>query len=349
VRRVVAGRGTLLSGGGGDAASRPPAEIPATAGRLRFECAPRTHFVPVSFQFLLEGAERDWSDPSPDATREYTNLREGAYVLRVRTLDPQGRTSPEARYAFRVRPPWHRAPAALALWVVLGTAAIVGGLQLRHRTLRRRNELLRSRVEERTRELAEAVAELDAARAQLEERNVDLASANEKLTSLSYLDGLTGLPNRRHFDETLQREWSRAARSGSDLSVVMVDVDHFKKLNDLLGHAEGDRCLKELAQVLSAGAARAGDLAARYGGEEFVVLLPQTAAEGAAHLAEELRHRVEALGLANPASPFGVVTASFGVASTVPRDGGTPAELLAAADEALYDAKSSGRNRVAEG
>lgn len=349
VRRVLAGRGPLASGRADDGTPPAPAEVPASAGRLRFECAPRTHFVPVAFQFLLEGAESDWSDPGPEAVREYMNLGEGAYTLRVRTLDPQGRTSPQTLYGFRVLPPWHRAPAALALWVALGVAAIVGSLQLRHRTLRRRNELLRSRVEERTRELAAAVAELDTARAQLEERNVDLASANEKLTSLSYLDALTGLPNRRHFDETLQREWSRAARNGSDLSVVMVDVDNFKRLNDLLGHAEGDRCLRELAQVLSSGAARAGDLAARYGGEEFVVLLPQTAAEGAAHLAEELRQRTEALGLANPGSPFGVVTASFGVSSTVPRDGGTPAELLAAADEALYDAKASGRNRVAEG
>lgn len=349
VRRVLAGRGPLVSSGahGGTPSDAPT--VPASAGRLRFECAPRTHFVPIAFQFLLEGAESDWSDPGPEAAREYTNLREGAYTLRVRTLDPQGRTSPETLYGFRVLPPWHRGPAALALWVALGVAAIVGSLQLRHRTLRRRNELLRSSVEERTRALADAVAELDAARAQLEERNVDLASANEQLTSLSYLDALTGLPNRRHFDETLQREWNRSARSGSDLSVVMVDVDHFKKLNDLLGHAEGDRCLKELAQVLSSGAARAGDLAARYGGEEFVVLLPQTTADGAAHLAEGLRQRTEALGLANPGSPFGIVTASFGVSSTVPRDGGTPAELLAAADEALYDAKASGRNRVAEG
>ena len=349
VRRVVAGRGTLLSGGAEAAAPPELPTVPASAGRLRFECAPRTHDQPVSFQFLLEGAERDFSDPTPDTTREYTNLREGDYTFRVRTRDAQGRTSPEAAYAFRVLPPWHRSPAALALWIVLGAAAVVGGLRLRHRALERRNELLRTRVEERTRELAEAVAQLDAARAQLEEKNVDLASANEKLTSLSYLDGLTGLANRRHFDETLQREWSRAARSGGDLAVVMVDVDHFKKLNDLLGHPEGDRCLREVAQVLATGVARAGDLVARFGGEEFVVLLPQTSPEGAAHLAEELRQRVEALALANPGSPFRVVTASFGVATAVPRDGGTPAELLAAADEALYDAKSAGRNRVAEG
>lgn len=349
VRRVVSGRGTLLFGGAEGSAPAAPPEVPASAGRLRFECAPLTHFAPVSFQFLLEGAERDWSDPSPDAAREYTNLWEGRYALRVRTRDARGATSPEAVYRFRVLPPWHRAPAALALWVGLAAGGAAGGLTLRHRALRRRNELLRTRVEERTRELAEAVAQLDGARAQLEQRNVELGAANEKLTSLSYLDGLTGVANRRHFDETLQREWSRAVRAGTALSVVMADVDHFKRLNDRLGHAEGDRCLRQVARVLSSGAARAGDLAARFGGEDFVLLLPQTGADGAVHLAEELRQRIEALSLPNPGSPAGVVTASFGVASFVPRDGGEPADLVAAADEALYDAKEAGRNRVAEG
>ena len=349
VRRVVAGRGTLLFGGSGAKAAGAPAEVPANERRIRFECAPLTHYAPVAFQVLLEGAERDWSDPSAEASREYTNLWEGSYAFRVRTRDAQGVTSPEAVYRFRVLPPWYRTPLALALWFGLAVAAVVGAIRLRLRTLRRRNALLTRRVEERTRELGDAVAQLGAARTQVEERNAELAAANEKLTSLSYLDGLTGVANRRHFDETLAREWSRAARGGSSLSVVMVDVDHFKKLNDLLGHPEGDRCLREVARVLASGAARAGDLAARFGGEEFVLLLPQTSIEGAAHLAEELRRGIEALALPNPGSPFGVLTASFGVASFVPRDGGLPAELLAAADEALYDAKATGRNRVAEG
>jgi diguanylate cyclase (GGDEF)-like protein len=345
VRRVLAGAGALPIRGAGEAAPLP--EVPAAAERLRFECAPLTHYSPVSFQFQLEGAERDFSLPTPDASREYTNLREGAYTLRVKTRDAQGRTSPEARYDFRVLPPWYRSPAALALWAGLVAVTIVGGHRLRGRTLQRRNELLRARVEERTRELAEAVAQLDAARARLEERNVDLASENRTLATLSTLDGLTGLPNRRHFDETFEREWSRAARTGTGLAIVMVDVDHFKKLNDLLGHPEGDRSLRDLAQVLATGATRAGDLVARYGGEEFVLLLPGTASEGAARLAEELRGRVQALALPNPGSPLGVVTASFGVAAAAPKEGSAPARLVASADEALYDAKASGRNRVA--
>ncbi len=133
MRRVLAGRGPLVLRpcGRRHAAPRPRRSRPPPAGSA-FECAPLTHFVPVAFQFLLEGAESDWSDPGPEAAREYTNLCEGAYTLRVRTLDPQGRTSPETLYGFRVLPPWHRAPAALALWVALGVAAIVGSLQLRH-------------------------------------------------------------------------------------------------------------------------------------------------------------------------------------------------------------------------
>ena len=349
VRRVLTGASALPLRGAASSGPAPLPEVPPAAERLRFECAPLTYFAPVSFQFLLEGAERDFSLPTPDATREYTNLREGTYTFRVRTRDAQGRTSPEARYAFRVLPPWYRAPAALALWALLATGAIVAGHRLRHRRLQRRNELLRVRVEERTRELAEAVAQLDAARARLEERNVDLTSANETLTTLSTLDGLTGLSNRRHFDETLQREWSRAVRSGDGLAIVMVDVDHFKKLNDLLGHPEGDRSLRELAQVLATGATRAGDMVARYGGEEFVLLLPHTTPEGAVRVAEDLRLRLQALALPNPGSPLGVVTASFGVAAAAPKEGSAPAQLLATADEALYDAKASGRNRVAGG
>ena len=129
----------------------------------------------------------------------------------------------------------------------------------------------------------------------------------------------------------------------------MVDVDHFKKLNDLLGHPEGDRSLRELAQVLATGATRAGDMVARYGGEEFVLLLPHTTPEGAVRVAEDLRLRLQALALPNPGSPLGVVTASFGVAAAAPKEGSAPAQLLATADEALYDAKASGRNRVAGG
>lgn len=181
----------------------------------------------------------------------------------------------------------------------------------------------------------------------LEEANERLRQANGRLERLSLTDALTELPNRRHFDEVLQREWRRARRAGSALSAVMVDLDFFKAFNDSYGHAEGDECLRRVARTLRAGMRRAGDVVARYGGEEFVVLLPDTTPAHAASLAERLRARVESLGVAHRLSGVGsVVTCSAGVSTALPAEGGTAKMLLEEADRALYLAKRDGRNRV---
>ncbi|HEX6086613.1 MAG TPA: diguanylate cyclase [Thermoanaerobaculia bacterium] len=181
----------------------------------------------------------------------------------------------------------------------------------------------------------------------LEEANAHLARAIETLHLISTQDGLTGIPNRRHFDETLEREWRRAARSRRALSLLMLDIDYFKPFNDSEGHQAGDDCLRKVAGTLSETLHRAGDTIARYGGEEFAVLLPETDAEHALQVAETLRARVEALRLPHPASPLGIVTASIGVATVVPpRDGSGSGDFVRVADAALYDAKRLGRNRV---
>ena len=135
-------------------------------------------------------------------------------------------------------------------------------------------------------------------------------------------------------------------RDGDWLSVVMIDVDHFKAFNDSLGHLAGDRSLVRIAHVIAGSLRRAGDLVARFGGEEFAVLLPQTDAAGAALVAERLRRSVEAIEIDHPHSPSGCVTISLGAASTVPVDAASPTELLDAADAALYAAKHAGRNRA---
>ncbi|HEX6101077.1 MAG TPA: diguanylate cyclase [Thermoanaerobaculia bacterium] len=182
----------------------------------------------------------------------------------------------------------------------------------------------------------------------LEETTRHLASAIETLHRISTEDSLTGLFNRRHFDEALAIEWRRAARSRSTLSLLMVDIDYFKPFNDTAGHQAGDECLRRVAETLLACVQRAGDLVARYGGEEFAVLLPETDAGHALQIAHRLRERIEALELAHPASPLGHVTISAGVASVVPpRDGSGSGDFVRVADAALYDAKRQGRNRVA--
>jgi diguanylate cyclase (GGDEF)-like protein len=172
-----------------------------------------------------------------------------------------------------------------------------------------------------------------------------LERANEALHRLASLDGLTGLSNRRHFDETLQHEWNRTLRDGKPLSLLLIDVDRFKDFNDTYGHQAGDECLKQVAETLREAVYRPGDTIARYGGEELTVVLPGIDAEGAAFVAERLREAVEALRLSVAGAPeHARVTVSLGVACARPAMGGAPADLVAAADRALYRAKRDGRN-----
>ncbi len=173
-----------------------------------------------------------------------------------------------------------------------------------------------------------------------------LDSANQELLRLSSSDGLTGIPNRRFFDETIEREWRRCQRVSKELALVMCDVDHFKAYNDAYGHQAGDECLRQVAKALKLSLDRGGDTVARYGGEEFVFILPETSAGGALIVAERARHAVMSLGLPHTESSFGVVTVSLGVASAVPDVNNYGSTLIQAADQALYQAKHAGRNSV---
>lgn len=167
------------------------------------------------------------------------------------------------------------------------------------------------------------------------------------LEHLSRIDGLTELANRRHFDETLSHEFKRALRSRESLSLLMVDIDHFKMLNDSYGHPEGDQYLRRISRALNACASRSSDLVARYGGEEFAIVMPGTDAEAAAHIAHRMLSTVVGLALPSP-SVRGVVTISIGLASTEGAWATEGAQLVAAADAALYKAKQSGRNQVVQ-
>ncbi len=173
-----------------------------------------------------------------------------------------------------------------------------------------------------------------------------LDSANQELRRLTSLDGLTGIANRRHFDEILEREWRRAMRQGGELSILMCDIDYFKKYNDHYGHQDGDECLRLVAQALNEAMERGGDLLARYGGEEFIAALPDTSPGGALFIAERMRRAVADLKLPHAGSPCGHITASFGIASTVPAADGSERALVGSADRALYQAKLEGKNRV---
>ncbi len=175
----------------------------------------------------------------------------------------------------------------------------------------------------------------------------ELEAANRRLEVLSMSDGLTGIANRRCFDERLDEEWCRHAADAQPLALLLVDVDFFKALNDARGHLHGDECLRVLSRLCSESTAAGSELVARYGGEEFALLLPRCDADEALHRGEDLRTRVQGLAIAHPQSGVAdCLTVSIGASAVVPHAGCAPERLIEAADRALYVAKHGGRNRV---
>ncbi|ACY16550.1 GGDEF domain-containing response regulator [Haliangium ochraceum] len=256
-------------------------------------------------------------------------------MLLTETRDPALLTEAinRAQLNYYLAKPWQ--PAQLVLEVgnllslhrlSLENQRLLDDLSLKNATLLEMNRTLEAKVEARTRELA---------------------AANERLRSLAETDGLTGIYNHRHLQWFLRREVERARRSGLPISVLMIDVDHFKRFNDHHGHPAGDDLLRALATLLD-GDRRTSDLCARYGGEEFALVLPDTAKTTATRVAVRLRRRVaeHAFEGADTSQPQGYLSISLGVAS-FPEDAGDADGLLEAADEALYQAKRLGRDRVA--
>ncbi|HOE41969.1 MAG TPA: diguanylate cyclase [Rhodoferax sp.] len=178
------------------------------------------------------------------------------------------------------------------------------------------------------------------------ERTEQLEQANRRLSSLSITDGLTGIANRRRFDEVLAEEWKRMERLGQPLALAMIDIDWFKKYNDHYGHQAGDACLVAVAEMIAASIGRTGDLVARYGGEEFSFIAPAVDGASALTMAQKVCNAISATGMPHEKSLFSHVTVSVGVASIVPSIETEPESLLKLADEALYLAKDSGRNRA---
>ena len=177
--------------------------------------------------------------------------------------------------------------------------------------------------------------------------HIQLKRKTDLLDRMALLDGLTEIPNRRSFDTTLQQEISRAARNGSFLSLILMDIDFFKKYNDQYGHASGDACLRRVAMAIKEVMKRASDFVARYGGEEFVMILPGTDTKGAIHVAEEVRRAVAELKIQHAASDVAEhVSLSLGVATVLGDRSISPVDLIEKADVSLYQAKANGRNQV---
>ena len=168
--------------------------------------------------------------------------------------------------------------------------------------------------------------------------------AEQAAAALARKDGLTKLVNRLGFDEAIAREWKRGARDGKPLSLILIDIDHFKRFNDTYGHPEGDRILAVISKTVDETVQRSGDIAARYGGEELAVLLPDTDVRGAAQIAHTIQRKVTALQIPHANSEHHIVTISQGVTTMVPSSKTTAGQLVESADIALYSAKAQGRN-----
>lgn len=200
--------------------------------------------------------------------------------------------------------------------------------------------------------ISELYYNLSVTQSELEAANSQLQSANSELYRLANSDGLTQVANRRCFNEYLEKEWQDLGEKAAELSLILCDIDFFKKYNDTYGHQAGDACLQRVAKTIveavnySVGEASAKPLVARYGGEEFAIVLPHTKSETAIYIAEQIRVWVKNLAVEHLQSEVGCVTLSLGVASTFPRSHTAQKDLIAAADRALYQAKDQGRDRV---
>ncbi|MGI0490185.1 diguanylate cyclase domain-containing protein [Alkalinema pantanalense CENA528] len=213
-------------------------------------------------------------------------------------------------------------------------------IQQSRRQLEEYSRLLEDKVSERTAKLQQEISERMVVESALQ-------SANQELQRIAYIDGLTQVANRRHFDECLQAEWRRLERAGLPLSLILCDVDYFKAFNDTYGHQMGDECLRQVAAVLQRAVKRPGDIVARYGGEEFSIILPNTTARGAAQIVDRIQTKLSDLKIQHEQSQVSSwVTLSFGVATMVPLHDIDASKIVTIADHALYQAKLSGRNQA---
>jgi diguanylate cyclase (GGDEF)-like protein len=228
--------------------------------------------------------------------------------------------------------------------------ALIGPIQTIGRHLydvRRRGDYSLRLGERRGDELGDLSRDIDALLDHVHSQQQLLQRQATELQALSYQDGLTGLANRRRFDQALADNWALAQRGQTPLALIMCDVDYFKPFNDNYGHQRGDEVLKQVALIIRGAVVRLSDIAARYGGEEFAILLPDTTEAGAQRIAERVRRDLREAAIPHEYSPIGrVLTLSFGIATLVPSETQAQRELVRHADEALYASKAEGRNRI---
>ena len=273
----------------------------------------------LRFRYRLNGKEWRWAGTRRVAS--FAGFKPGHHRIEIQARIGEGAWSPPKTLDFRALPHWYEEAAVHAFGTFLALFLMFRG----YRRLRSRELKVQKLVQQRTQ---------------------DLEEANAKLAELANQDALTGVASRRRFEDRLALFWRTAHRGDTPLSLLLIDVDLFKGLNDRWGHPVGDRCLVEIASRLSCESLRDVDLVARYGGEEFAVLLPETDSSGARVVAERLHGAVRARPFSVGGGETVPVTVSVGVATLRPRSGGLPEDLVEQADRALYRAKAGGRDRL---
>lgn len=294
--------------------------------QLRFEYASPAIATGLRYQSRLHGYDQDWIDSGGEGVRAFSTLAPGSYRFEARSLDQGSVPGPALAYIFTVRPQWYQTVWA-RLAGMIGLILLVSGLlRWRSHRLERRNQELEKLVSERTNTLAQ--------------RSAQLEQANKRLSELADLDGLTGVANRRKLENELEDAWSAARASDGHLSMLLIDVDHFKQFNDTYGHSLGDERLKSIAERLS-GWVGPGELLARYGGEEFVLLMPGSSLDVALERADAIRRDARHAGQDGTRSSI-----SIGIAERLKHQPVDQGQLFEYADLALYRAKNAGRDRV---
>lgn len=281
----------------------------------------------IKFKYRLEGHDADWIDADTMRTAYYSYLPPGAYRFHVIAANSDGIWNTEgAAIELELKPFFYQTTSFYLMCAALGILALLGVWQISVFQLRSRARLLKKLVAERTAELRDA---------------------NLELQHLANIDGLTGVSNRRRFEEFLADEWLRAVRANSDISLILLDIDHFKLFNDTYGHQAGDETLRRVAGALIQTVRRPADLAARFGGEEFAIVLGETDLEGAMRIGGQIAENIANLRIPHSDNKTGgYLTVSMGIATVRADQGINESDLIGAADNALYRAKNTGRNRI---
>ncbi|MEZ5347534.1 MAG: diguanylate cyclase [Pyrinomonadaceae bacterium] len=281
----------------------------------------------IRFKYKLEGHDRDWIDAGTKRTAYYSYLPPGKYQFRVKAANSDGIWNEQgSSIPIELEPYFYETNGFVLLCMALGLLVLFVVWKISIYQLETRERRLANLVDEKTRELEKA---------------------NEVLQDLANSDGLTSIGNRRRFEEFLTGEWHRAIRYKTKISLVLLDIDHFKQYNDTYGHTKGDECLKQVAEALRQTIHRPTDCVARFGGEEFAIVLGGTDAEGAMKIASEAIYNIKRLDITHETSETSsYLTVSVGIATAYAKLGVDEDELVRSADEALYDAKEKGRNQI---